>query len=101
MPFSVFIMPIMLNVSGEEMNNGKVSRFNDGDVKNEFNGDFGTTVFIERPKSEFGGGYRYIMMNFFYKNNQGIVVQSILFNNMNILKNSNYDDIFHSFKFKE
>jgi hypothetical protein len=97
----MYILPIMLNVSGQEMANGKVTRFNDADVNKEFNGDFGTTVFIERPRSEFGRGYRYIMMSFYCKRNHGIVVQSILFNNKNFVQDGIYEDIFHSFKFKE
>jgi hypothetical protein len=101
MLFSVYILPIMLNISGNEMNNGNITRFDDDDVKNEFNGDFGTAVSIERPQSEFGKGYRYIMMNIYCKKNQGIVAQSILFNNTNILKNRQFDEVFHSFKFKD
>ncbi|MDR2073200.1 MAG: hypothetical protein LBP60_07190 [Spirochaetaceae bacterium] len=101
MPFSMYTLPIILNISGEEMNNGNVNRLNDNDVKNEVNGDFGTTVYIERPKSEFGKGYRYIMINFYCKKNHGIVVQSILFNNANFVKSENFNDILHSFKFKD
>ena len=100
MPYSMFILPLMLNISGNESSIRSTQRFNDADVKNDFNGDFGTTVYIERPRSEFGGGYRYLILNFYCKKNQGIVVQSILFNNMNIMKNENFVEIFNSFKFR-
>jgi hypothetical protein len=99
MAYSFFILPIIWNVAGYE--EGGISNFNDSDVKNEFNGDFGSTVFIQNPKSDFSKGYKYIMLNFYYKTNQGIVVQSILFNDLKFLKEKYLLEIFHSFKFHE
>jgi hypothetical protein len=97
--YSIMILPIVWNVAGyEEM---RISNFNDSDVQKEFNGDFGSTVFIENPKSDFGTGYKYIMLNFYYKRNQGIVVQSILFNDLNLIQNPIFLELFHSFKFHE
>ena len=97
-PFLMMTLPITLNVAGYEINN--FSNFDDTDVKNEFNGDFGSTIFIQNPKSDFGLGYNYILMSFFYKNNQGFIVQSILSNDLEIFQSQNFMDIFHSFKFK-
>jgi hypothetical protein len=97
--FTIFL--VMLNVAGYEVE--RISNYNDNDVRNEFNGDFGSTVFIQDPKSDFGDGYKYIVMSFFYKANQGIVVQSILFNDLDFVQVSNpsFMDIFHSFRFHE
>jgi hypothetical protein len=97
--YSFFIFPIIWNVAGYEEE--RISNFNVNDVKNEFNGDFGSTVFIQNPKSDFGEDYKYILLNFYYKINQGIVVQSILFNDLNFLQNQYFMEIFHSFKFHE
>jgi len=98
--YSAFILPIIFNVAGyEEV--GMPNNFNDSDVKKEFNGDFGSTIVIKNPKSDYGKGYRYIMLSFYYKTNQGIVVQSILFNDLNFLQNKDLLEIFHSFKFHE
>ena len=99
MPYTMFILPLTLNISGGENNLRRTQRFNDNDVKNDFNGDFGTTVFIERPKSNFGKGFKYVMLNFYCKKNYGIVVQSFLFNNTNILTDANFMEAFNSFKF--
>lgn len=97
--FSIFVLPVIWNVAGyEEMG---ISNFKDSDVEKEFYGNFGCTVFIQNPKSDFGSGYKYIMMNIYFRNNQGIVVQSILFNNLNFIQNKNFIDIFHSFKFHD
>jgi hypothetical protein len=100
MAYSVFILPIILNVAGyEEV--GMPNDFYDNDVKKEFNGDFGSTISIKNPKSDFCKGYKYIMLNFYYKTNQGIVVQSILFNDVSFLKSKDLLEIFHSFRFHE
>jgi hypothetical protein len=99
MAYGVCILSVIWNVAGYE--EGGITNFNDNAVKDEFNGDFGSTVFIQYPKSDFGKGYKYIMLNFYYKINQGIVVQSILFNNLNFIHSENFLDIFHSFRFHE
>ena len=95
MAYGVFILPVIWNVAGFEET--RIINFNDSDVKDEFNGDFGSTVFIQNPKSDFGKGYKYIMINFYYKINQGIIVQSLLFNDLNFVQNEYFLDIFHSF----
>ena len=97
--YAVCIMPVIFNVAGYDTD--QISNFNDNDVKKEFNGNFGCTVFIMDPKSDFGKGYRFIMINFYYKENQGIVVQSILFNDLNLVQKPYFMEIFHSFRFHE
>jgi hypothetical protein len=97
--YSFMIMPIIWNVAGYE--EVRISNFNDIDVKDEFNGDFGSTVFIQNPKSDFGTGYNFILLNFYFKHNQGIVVQSILFNDIELTQDEIFLEIFHSFRFHE
>ena len=100
MLYSAFALSVVLNVTADTTNEGNARPFNDNDVKKDFNGDFGTTVLIEKPKSEFAKGYQYMMINFYCKENYGLVVQSILFNDMSFLRNENLLEIFYSFKFK-
>jgi len=97
--YEVMLFPVVFNVAGYEETGS--SNFNDNDVQAEFNGDFGSTVFIQNPKSDFGEGYKYIILNFYYKLNQGIVVQSILFNDLNFIQTRHFLDIYYSFKFHE
>jgi len=97
MAFMVWTTVVLYNAAGYETESAV--NFNDSDVKDEFNGDFGCTKFVVDPRSDFGEGYKFIMINFYYKENQGIVVQSILFNDLDFVQNPNFDNIFHSFKF--
>ena len=95
--FSFWAMINMMNVAGHE--NIRISNFNDNDVKNDFNGDFGTTAFIQNPTSDFSDGYDFIMINFYYKNNQGIVVQSLMMNDLSITQSPVFLEVFNSFSF--
>jgi hypothetical protein len=99
--YGAMIFPVIMNVAGYDVSSKQVSSFNDSDVSNEFNGNSGTTIFIPNPKSNYGKGFKYIMLNFYYKENQGIVAQSILFNDMEFTKTKEFMEIFHSFKFHE
>ncbi len=98
-PYRLLIMPVIFNIAGHD--NYNVSDFRDLDVLFEFNGSFGSTVFIRDPDSDFGRGYAYLMINFYYKVNQGIVAQSILFNDLSFAASQEFIDVFHSFKFLE
>jgi len=98
--FSMYILPIIWNIAGYEID--KITNFNDNDVKNEFNGDFGLTCSIIDPKSDYGKGFKYMVADFFYKKNQGIVVRTILFNDLKFYQlNKTFLEIYHSFKFHE
>jgi hypothetical protein len=99
--FVTYMITIVNNVAGYQLNTKQISAYQDKDVKNEFNGDFGFTVFMIDPKSDFGKGYKYIMINFFYKKGQGMVTQSLLFNDRNIIEKSEFLEVFHSFRFHE
>jgi hypothetical protein len=78
-----------------------ISYFDDDYVNINFNGDTGFSILILNPKSNYCVGYNYVLMNIFLKYNQGFVIQSILFNELDIIHNSSYSEIFHSFKFIE
>ena len=97
--FSVMILPIIWNVAGRQ--EFGIIDFNDEEVRMALNGDFGKTILIQNPVSDFSKGYSYILMNFFYKNNQGFIVQSILVNDRSFLtfQNPTFSNIFHSFRF--
>jgi|GEM_PF-5282007 len=100
-PFAVMMVPIIWNIAGREVTN--VNNFNDMEVGLAFNGDFGATIFIENPRSDFTEGFDYILLNFFYKNNQGFIVQSIFSNDPHFFTFENivFSDIFHSFRFRD
>jgi hypothetical protein len=100
MPYMMCVMPVTFNIAGFEEGLSSTN-YNDADVKKEFNGDFGTTVYIQNPKSQYGKGFKHIMLNFFCKEKQGIVVQTILFNSLDFLEKTEFMEIFHSFKFHE
>jgi hypothetical protein len=102
--FTVYSIMLIYNIAGYEIDLSNFVFFNDSDVKNEFNGDFGLTGFIQNPISDYGNGYKYIMLNIFCKQNNGIVVRAILSNSINIfldVDSQRYDEIYHSFKFSD
>ena len=97
----VYLFAVIQNVAGAEASIKSISNFNDSDVQNEFNGDFGETVFIQDCKSDYTNDYKYIMLNFYIKENQGIVCQAILFNSQDIFTTDYFMSLFHSFRFHE
>ena len=73
-------------------------------VKNENNGDFGFAVFIkydEKIETGFYAGYEYAIMNIFIKEGQGIVLKTIMMNDLKILETENFKKDFLIFKYKE
>jgi hypothetical protein len=99
--FALCIIPVAFNAAGGEFDLSEIELFDDADVKEEFNGDMGATAFIQNPESGFGAGYAYMLINFFYKRNQGIVVQTILFNDIEFAGTDQFAEVLHSFKFHE
>ena len=83
--YAMWVFMCISNATGFEVPNSAISKFNDDDVKKEFNGDFGCTAFIQDPKSDYASGYKYMMVEFFYKHNQGLVMRSFLFNDMDFI----------------
>lgn len=78
--FVLWVMMCTNNIAGFEVPADAFSKFADSDVKNEFNGDFGCTAFIQNPTSEYGEGYAYMMIEFFCREGQGLVMRVFLFN---------------------
>ncbi len=108
--YAMWVFMCINNAAGYEVPMDTISNFNDSDVSNEFNGDFGCTTFIQEPVSEFGEGYAYMMVEFFYKKNQGLVMRSFLFNEIeftgmnqdgSIAADSPLFTNYHTFKFME
>lgn len=90
---------VIQNIAGDEAAVRSTTSFNDSDVKKEFNADYGLTSFIQNGTSDFCAGYKYIMLNFFYKKNVGIMCQAILFNDVNFIKTNEFMALFHTFKY--
>ncbi|MBP5359623.1 MAG: hypothetical protein J6Y69_10655 [Treponema sp.] len=108
--YAMWVYMCLNNVAGYEVPGDAISSFNDEDVKYEFNGDFGCTAFIQDPKSEYAKGYKYMMVEFFYKKDQGLVMRTFLFNDVAfvgideqgmISEDSPLFSNYHSFKFME
>ena len=100
---AVFSIMTMFNIAGYEFDLSNIFSFNDDDVKKEFNGDFGFVAMIMDPISDYANGYKYVRSEIFYKNNIGIVARTIMANDINffmIYDSTIYDEIYHSFKFK-
>jgi hypothetical protein len=97
--FALFIIPIIYNAAGFEVDLNEVELYNEQDVADEFNGDIGVSVFIPFPQSRFGGGYMYMLLSFFCKINQGIVMQTILFDDIEFAGTIEFEEISHSFSF--
>ncbi|MDR0496295.1 MAG: hypothetical protein LBH42_01620, partial [Treponema sp.] len=99
--FALFVLPIINNAAGFEVNPEEVELFDRYDVYEEFNGDIGVSVLVPNPPSNYGGGYVFMLLNFFYKIDQGIVMQAILFDDIDFYATNEFDEIFHSFSFTD
>jgi hypothetical protein len=69
------------------------------DARNVYNGDYRTSFSFIEPNQDYGSGYKRLELNFFYKKNRGIVIQSILYNELDFVYTEEYREISHSFKF--
>ncbi|MDR0496658.1 MAG: hypothetical protein LBH42_03485 [Treponema sp.] len=99
--FALFVLPIINKAAGFEVDPEEVELFDERDVYEEFNGDIGVSAFIPNPPSDYGGGYVYMLLNFFYKMDQGIVMQAILFDDIDFYVTNEFDEILHSFRFTD
>jgi len=97
--FALFIIPVINSAAGFEVDLNEVELYDEQDVADEFNGDIGVSVFIPAPPSRFGGGYEFMLLSFFCKINQGIVMQTILFDDIRFAGTSEFEEISHSFSF--
>lgn len=110
MQYAMWVYICTNNIAGFDVEEKSFSNFNVDDVKKEFNGDFGCTAFIQNPQSGYADGYKYMMVEFFYKANQGLVMRVFLFTSIdflgmdgtgNILASSPLFTNYHTFKFME
>ena len=85
MQFAMLVFMCINNITGFEVPENAISSFNDADVKNEFNGDFGCTAFFQDPESDYAKDYKYMMVEFFCKENQGVVMRVFLFNDLDFI----------------
>lgn len=108
--YAMWVFMCVNNAAGYEVPPDAISNFNDADVKNEFNGDFGCTVFLQDAVTEFGDGYKYMVIEFFYKKDQGLVMRTFMFNEVeftgmnqdgSIAADSPLFTNYHTFKFME
>jgi len=97
--FALFIIPLINAAVGFEVDLNEVELYNEEDVADEFNGDIGVSVFIQDPPSEYGSGYQFMLLSFFCKIDQGIVMQTILFDDIEFVGSSEFSQISHSFSF--
>ena len=99
--FALFVIPLINNAAGYEVDLNEIELYDDKDVAKEYNGDIGVSAFIPDPPPEYSGGYAYMLVSFFYKMNQGIVMQTILFNDIEFAGTGAFEEIAGSFKFRE
>jgi len=97
--FALFVIPVINSAAGFEVDLNEVELYDERDVADEFNGDIGVSVFIQDPPSEYGGGYRFMLLSFFCKINQGILMQAILFDDIEFAGTAEFLEISHSFSF--
>ena len=96
----ICLQTILLNIAEDEGNIRSAHNFKDEDVDIEFNANKGITSFINGGGT-YTKGYKYVMVNFFFNKDYGIVTQMVLFNDILDLQNSKYYmEDFHSFRFK-
>lgn len=108
--YALTVLMCLNNIAGYEVPQNAVSLFREEDVKKEFNADFGCTAFIQEPKSDYSKGYNFMIVEFFYKEKQGLVMRTCLFNDFEFLgfnpdgsisPSSPWFSNYHTFKFME
>ena len=97
--FALFVIPVINNAAGFEVDLNEVELYDEDDVFEEYNGDIGISVFIPSPPSDYGGGHTFMLLSFFCKIDQGIVMQTILFDDLDFAGTEEFDVISHSFSF--
>jgi len=97
--FALFIIPVINAAAGFEVDLNEVELYKEQAVADEFNGDIGVSVFIPDPPSEYGSGYRFMLLSFFCKINRGILMQAILFDDIEFAGTNEFLEISHSFSF--
>jgi hypothetical protein len=97
--FALFVIPVIYSAAGFEVDLNEVELYDEQDVADEFNGDIGVSVFIQDPISEYGSGYQFMLLSFYCKINQGILMQAILFDDIDFAGTTEFLEVSHSFSF--
>lgn len=95
------LVPIAANISQQFESPTLFRAFPKSAVKNEFNTEFGLTGLVE-GNSMFSNGWKYVMIDGFYKKDCGFIIRYALFNDLSeITKNENqFYSAYHAFRFK-
>lgn len=80
--YAMWVYICINNAAGYDVDLDSLSWYNDSDVQDEFNGDFGCTGTIPYPVSDYANGHNWMMTDFFYKHGQGLVMRSFLFDDL-------------------
>jgi hypothetical protein len=96
---SIFATMVIANITGSEPTSQNTTAFNDADVKNEFNADFGITSFSLDIQTDYSFDYEYVMINFYCKQNLGIMCQTIHFKDLEWVNTEDFMIWFHGFNF--
>lgn len=99
--FALFIIPIIHHAAGFEVDLHEVELYDSRDVAEEYYGDIGVSVFIPAPPSDYGGGYAFMLLSFFFKIDQGIVMQTVLFDDIEFAGTDEFAEVTHSFRFHD
>lgn len=88
-------------VSGQQLTAEDFTPFKPEDVDEEFNCDFGHTCFVINPSSSYAKGYKYMLIEFFCKESQGIVMRTMLTDDETVFTepSENFIYVYHSFRF--
>lgn len=103
MEYIMWALQYAEKAAGFELTVEDFEAFNDEDVLEAFNADFGHTCFVIDPESTYARGYKYMLLEFFCKKGQGIVMRTMLSNDGTVFTtpDENFMYAYHSFQFKE
>ena len=97
--FALFAISVINIAVGYEVDLNDVQLYDGQDVEEEYNGDIGVSVFVPGPPSEYGSGYAFMLLSFFFKIGEGIVMQTILFDDIEFAGTEEFTEVSHSFRF--
>ena len=97
--FALFVIPIINDAVGYEVELTNIELYDNQDVAEEYNGDIGLSVFIPNPPSDYGSGYAFMLLSFFFKIGNGIVMQTILFDDIEFAGTEEFWEVSHTFRF--
>jgi hypothetical protein len=69
----VFTVLVLMCIAREEIYFGRMVELPEESVKQEFGADHGLSALLKGGSSEFSLGYRYVVVNSFYRKDRGIV----------------------------